>query len=135
MAFKFLQSFKRASNDHTCDAPVDSWRSVEVLCGSDPCKPARAAQGTRYLAAEAPFLPLRDCDRSANCGCRYRHYSDRRAGPRRDADVGFRSSVFSDQPKRRSNEGRRKDDADFSEDELLELLDDTFYGQARKPKR
>ncbi len=47
-----------------------------------PCRAIRRHAGVLYLNANAPSLPLKDCDRS-KCHCFYKYYSDRRIHARR----------------------------------------------------
>ena len=60
------------------------YQCVEIVAPVSGCDVVRALKGMRLLSAEAPRLPLADCDRSMNCKCTYRHFDDRRGGPRRD---------------------------------------------------
>ncbi|HRQ58158.1 MAG TPA: hypothetical protein PLN31_12125 [Azoarcus taiwanensis] len=46
------------------------------------CEMAKALSGRRFLADEAPRLPLDHCDRE-DCRCMYVHFDDRRRGERR----------------------------------------------------
>ena len=69
--------------------PQQSYRGVEVIPHpSKHCAAVEQIAGYRILAAEAPQLPLPDCD-EAECQCRYAQYRDRRTDFRRDADVGI----------------------------------------------
>jgi hypothetical protein len=52
------------------------------------CKAVQDCGAKRFLSSEAPTLPLPGCD-AAQCKCRYVHRDDRRAGPRRAADVAI----------------------------------------------
>jgi hypothetical protein len=52
-----------------------------------------ALRAKRFLARDAPVLPLQGCTLSAACNCIYRHYTDRRAGSRRDDVAGARGPV------------------------------------------
>ncbi len=60
------------------------WHGVEVMSrdSDDPCPAALAVRGDRFLASEAPSVPLRDCD-ALSCHCWYEHFDDRRQGDRR----------------------------------------------------
>ena len=60
------------------------YHCVEVFAGARACPAARLLKNIRVLSTEAPRLPLAACDRPANCDCTYRHFDDRRQGPRRD---------------------------------------------------
>jgi hypothetical protein len=88
--------------------PANLWHAVSIVCTSASCAAAQALKGQRYLSADAPRLPLSDCTSAAACPCVYRKHSDRRAGPRREADTSGlkRSSI----PERRGGRGRRSTD-------------------------
>jgi hypothetical protein len=63
------------------------FRGVEVIAAAGACAAARMLTGMRLLTAEAPRrLPLETCDRPAACRCIYRHFDERRQGPRREDD-------------------------------------------------
>lgn len=62
-----------------------SFKSVELVPGDSPCPAVKKLAGHRFLCAEAPRFPLRECNRGA-CTCSYRHHADRRKDPRRAAD-------------------------------------------------
>jgi hypothetical protein len=86
------------------------WSAVAVVSTSGACEAARAMKGKRFLGAEAPRLPLKDCTSPAGCRCTYRKYADRRAGPRREEDqTGMRRSGLAQQ-ERRVRRGRRSTD-------------------------
>lgn len=53
------------------------WHAVSIKPCTKACAAALKAEGVRFLAQDAPRLPLAGCDSSA-CTCRYRHYDDRR---------------------------------------------------------
>lgn len=60
-------------------APVkrEPFHAVSIRYGLDSCEAAVHMAGQRFLASEAPPLPLPDCDK-AQCTCRYVHHADRR---------------------------------------------------------
>lgn len=60
-----------------------SWHAVAIVPPNETCAAVQGVTGRRFLSRDAPRLPLRECTRQANCRCTYRHYADRRAGPRR----------------------------------------------------
>jgi hypothetical protein len=68
-------------------AAPSPFRAVEIRCRSEACAAAKELCGTRYLAVEAPLLPLPECDRIAECACHYRHLADRRVELRRQASL------------------------------------------------
>jgi len=75
------------------------WHSVTIEPGRKACEAARKIEGVRFLAAEAPHLPLAGCDAAA-CTCHYRHYDDRRA----DDPIGIEPKDLLSQPMRRDND-------------------------------
>ena len=84
------------------------YHAVSIILASEVCDAARALIGKRFLAAEAPAFPVDGCD-AASCSCKYRHYGDRRSGPRRARELGM-----PDQPRpgdeRRVSPDRRDED-------------------------
>jgi hypothetical protein len=67
--------------------PRNPWKAIAVVPGENCCEEARRCSGRRFLIPEVPRLPLRDCG-SPHCECKYRHYDDRRAMPRRSSELG-----------------------------------------------
>lgn len=55
----------------------------------DACAAAVKLMGERFLADEAPRLPLSDCTHPAACHCVYQHFDDRRTEARRESDIGL----------------------------------------------
>ncbi len=104
------------------------FRAVEVHAPSNACAAARNLDGERYLCAEAPLLPLTECDRAERCKCSYRHRQDRRSGQRRDNDVGLPPQRRLDTAEQRRNNGRRVSDGKPAFEELDDdPLADTYY--------
>ena len=67
----------------------DPWHAVAVVVGAVQCPSVAKVLGKRFLAQEAPRLPLAGCSLAHRCQCVYRHFVDRRGGPRRAADRGM----------------------------------------------
>ena len=74
---------------------TNPWHAVAVSTGKPCCRASAAARGTRYLSKDAPPLPLTGCTQPESCLCRYKHYSDRRAGPRRSTDGDLYKNALS----------------------------------------
>jgi hypothetical protein len=93
---------------------VNPWHAVGVSVGKPCCQAAAAARNVRYLSSEAPTLPLSGCTLSKQCLCKYRHFSDRRRGPRRDVERFenklSRPIVSASMNERRVSRGRRATD-------------------------
>ncbi len=86
------------------------WKAVEIVSDARSCTASKVIKGKRFLCDEAPTLPLAGCT-TVNCNCRYKHFSDRRIGPRRAADLGVAIHLSdSSQRSRRLNRGRRSTD-------------------------
>ena len=81
---------KRATSEAARDAPRPAYtkpadtrfHAVSLRFAGGACDAARAMEGRRFLAGAAPRLPLPECD-APECKCRFKHHSDRRAGPER----------------------------------------------------
>jgi hypothetical protein len=76
------------------------WRG----CCEASCKLARQ----RFLAGEAPMLPLNACSQPGDCHCVYKHWSDRRTGERR-AEYDGRTIQYSADIDRRGDDDRRSE--------------------------
>jgi hypothetical protein len=92
---------------------TNPYHAVSVVCGNSlmgnsRCPAAKAIEGKRFLASEAPQLPLAGCT-CRDCQCRYRHHDDRRAEPRRASDQGMPLAHWPGQEKRQQR-GRRMSD-------------------------
>jgi hypothetical protein len=89
------------------------WKAVAVISDSQACKASKLLKDKRFLCAQAPKLPLQGCT-EVHCSCRYKHFADRRAGPRRAAESGVHVHLLSSSPKanaeRRASRGRRSTD-------------------------
>ncbi len=74
----------------------------------EACAAARELANVRFLADDAPMLPLKDCTNPSGCRCRYQHFDDRRTDARRESDIGL---PVKDHPNDvRSGVGRRVTD-------------------------
>lgn len=86
------------------------YHSVGLQVGAAACQAARDLGSRRFLAREAPALPLSACSAAA-CQCKYVHFDDRRAGERRDLGrPRMRNLQSADWRERRRGQGRRKAD-------------------------
>jgi len=87
-----------------------SYHAVCIQSGNQACEAARHVRGRRFLAAEAPRLPMPSCSR-AECNCVYVHFDDRRVRNRRDVYANKSYMIGEqDQEERRQVTGRRKTD-------------------------
>jgi hypothetical protein len=82
--------------------------AVEIDARYAACEAAVALRGKRFLAREAPALPLHDCT-AAECSCVFVKYADRRADERRLDHAGLGSALHLAKD-RRVRHGRREDD-------------------------
>ena len=83
---------------------------VVVEARGDACEAAHKLADMRFLATDAPHLPLPQCS-AAVCNCVYHHFEDRRHHLRRDP-YAHRPHPSSAQPAqdRRLHGGRRRTD-------------------------
>ena len=90
---------------------ANAWHAVSVTTNATACGAAEHIRGKRFLSDEAPRIPLPDCASPLQCRCVYRHFSDRRAGPRPPTRVAIRYRMrIGDEDRRREPRGRRADD-------------------------
>jgi hypothetical protein len=87
------------------------WHAVSIVPRGAACNEAIALREKRFLSPQAPQLPLPNCPHKDHCSCIYKHYADRREGPRR---ISEREGVRMGRPstERRAGRGRRKEDGD-----------------------
>ncbi len=85
------------------------WQAVSIVPGAGACARAQEMRGQRFLARNAPRLPLPACTNQDRCQCKYQRYGDRRAGPRRaeDEPAGSRKTPTG-QERRRPGERRER---------------------------
>ncbi len=95
---------------------TNPWHAVAISTGSTCCKAAQQLKQTRFLSSQAPTLPLKGCTLSKACHCKYKHFSDRRSGPRRATESELFQNALARHTaaawiqERRSRRGRRATD-------------------------
>jgi hypothetical protein len=80
--------------------------SVEIRARSGACRVARGLEGHRFLAKDAPALPLPKCT-STQCTCTFSKMADRRTEGRRLDFGGLSASQFLDTNRRMKRDRRR----------------------------
>lgn len=88
---------------------VNAYQAVSVLACPHACAAACQVQGQRFLARQAPQLPLSDCTRPSTCRCRYQKFVDRRSLQQRSPYNNLMALSYASHEKRR-NRGRRAGD-------------------------
>jgi hypothetical protein len=63
----------------TTASRTNPYQAVGIVACSRACAAVTRVQRVRFLARQAPRLPLPDCDRSGSCACRFEKHADRRA--------------------------------------------------------
>ena len=89
-----------------------TYHAVSIKFGRDACAAAKGITGERFLATEAPRIPLPGCD-AAVCECRFTHHKDRRSGKDRRSPFGAGSvggGTGRFDAERRQQADRRKSD-------------------------
>jgi len=94
--------------------PKLRFHAVSIVSGERGCAAAQALKNVRLLSADAPRLPLANCDQPGSCTCRFQHHSDRRVGPRRITEIRENARRQFHAHDRRDRRGRR--DSDFEEE-------------------
>jgi hypothetical protein len=85
------------------------WHAVSVIADGSACQHAQDLGDQRFLSQDAPRLPLEGCSDPMRCRCRYRHFPDRRKGPRRAVE-NFRPARYWPGADKRNLRGRRSTD-------------------------
>ena len=86
-----------------------SWQSVSIVPGRGACDGVEKLREQRFLAREAPRLPLPSCTKQDRCQCKYQRHADRRADTRRAEDrFKGKSSVTAASERRRPGERRER---------------------------
>jgi hypothetical protein len=91
--------------------PSSKWHAISIVVQESSCATAAMCRNKRFLSAQVPMLPMRDCDRAAQCACKFKHYDDRRAGVRRTGDLHNDLKTQLLEQNRRSKPGRRTVDS------------------------
>jgi hypothetical protein len=136
-SFKPRLWLKRVFARRADQTRVSPFHAVGIRYAKNSCQAAQDTHGERYVSAEAPLLPLGQCDRPDRCQCRYQHYEDRRRGSRRRAESGLPRQSDAERVERRKTKGRRAEDiaedgepCSVSEDSYYEYVGDKFYDQS-----
>lgn len=86
------------------------WHAISVVTGVYACDAAVARREQRVLSADAPQLPLSNCQQPGTCTCHYRHHSDRRHSLRRARDNGLPNRDYTGTDRRSEKRGQRATD-------------------------
>jgi len=96
---------------------TNPWHAVGISTGVSCCKASVFLRETRFLSSQAPPLPLQGCTLPKSCVCKYKHFSDRRSGPRRATESELFQNALSRHTaaswttqERRARRGRRATD-------------------------
>jgi hypothetical protein len=87
--------------------PPRPFQAISIFRGVVCCSMAKQFSEHRFLARDAPPLPLAGCSMPGRCECRYLKHKDRRVGERRLVDFSVANSMYSS-AERRLFAGRRK---------------------------
>ena len=90
------------------------YHAVSIKPGAYACNEANEIAGQRFLAKEAPEIPLPGCT-SSNCECHFVHHNDRRTGKDRRSPFtsgGIAAATGKFAEERRQGKERR-DDSDL----------------------
>jgi hypothetical protein len=90
-------------------APLRPFQAISIYRGLIACDTAKRFSEHRFLARDAPPLPLTGCTMSKTCQCRYIKHKDRRSEPRRLIDFGVATRLFDGKERRALNRRRSRD--------------------------
>lgn len=62
----------------TTASRTNLYQAVGIIACGRACAAVAQVRGVRFLARQAPRLPLSECDRPGHCGCRFEKHADRR---------------------------------------------------------
>src|SRR5262245_27956165 len=82
--------------------------AVQIRPRLEACRAAQAIEGVRYLAKDAPALPLPKCTEKKTCSCVFSKLRDRRTGGRRRATGGLRGTLLIAAKRRNAPDHRRR---------------------------
>lgn len=80
--------------------------AVQIRARLGACRAAQLLQGQRFLAKDAPNLPLRECS-AARCSCTFSKLPDRRSDGRRVETGGLHTTLFISANRRTKRDRRR----------------------------
>jgi hypothetical protein len=80
--------------------------AVQIRPRSGACRASQLLQGHRFLAKDAPALPLREC-KAPRCSCTFSKLPDRRSDGRRLEHGGLSASLFLAMNRRTKRDRRR----------------------------
>jgi hypothetical protein len=83
------------------------FQAVSIHCDLNACPMAQRLRDCRFLAKDAPKLPLTGCTHPNDCDCRYLKHKDRRSESRR---LDFQIIRIDSGRERRRRPGRRATD-------------------------
>lgn len=109
LVMRMFRGGKPASGERVSLREIHPYHCVSIESPASACVAARRLEGQRFLASEAPSLPLPGCS-SLNCTCVYTHFDDRRHQVRRDRWSSKAQQSPSAEVERRSSGGRRRTD-------------------------
>lgn len=106
---RLLSRFRRKRTaPNTAPAFARPFQAIAIYRGAVACDLAKRFSEYRFLAREAPALPLEGCTMKESCQCRYLKFNDRRSYQRRQQD--FTATVKYRGKERRQTGGRRATD-------------------------
>ena len=108
---------ERPAEKRRLEHTPSEYHAVSIRFDAGACAAAQALDGQRFLSAEAPRLPLNECN-APDCSCRFVHHADRRGKDDRRspfAPGGISSASGRYEQERREGRERRHDpdDIDF----------------------
>jgi hypothetical protein len=108
----YYSGAKAAHKQHTTSSPrppppSKSYRGVSLHLCDHACECVCHVRGQRFLASDAPVLPIYGCTNS-ECSCTYVHHEDRRSGKDRRYPSLTMDGVIANNEHRHSHKSDRR---------------------------
>jgi hypothetical protein len=86
---------------HAPKGKPQPFQAIAIFQGIRSCEMAAKFSEHRFLAKDAPRLPLPGCTMTGQCTCRYLKFKDRRSGQRRILNFGLAAQMFTGRERRK----------------------------------
>ena len=93
------------------------YRAASLQVEKTSCAAAKDLAGKRFLGAETPAIPLKECDRTDDCPCKFRKHIDRRNGDDRRSN-SYAVDRINANKKEQSNQRAKTDRRKIGEDDM-----------------
>ncbi|MBB6092436.1 hypothetical protein HNQ60_001314 [Povalibacter uvarum] len=104
-----MSNLRKKDSQEPARTASSRYQAIAIFRGAVCCSIARRFSEHRFLAREAPALPLNGCTMPERCECRYLKFKDRRTDSRRLDGFSAATRLYA-LKERRGVRGRRSTD-------------------------